>query len=101
MKLKWTKITRRTKPPEGEAVWLWDGERMWIGAYEYCIDDPGGWFYGMGHGLYWDGTQNVLDCNEWDDDYSPTHFMLLPSAPVETTDQSVKRSEGDEPEARA
>ena len=99
---EWIKCSDRT-PPESQPVWLWDGNRLWIGAYEYCNDDPGGWFYGMGYGERWNSFYarwELMD-NDWDDDYQPTHWMPLPEPPVETTDQGAERSEGDEPEARA
>lgn len=71
-------------PEEGVPVWLWDGQRLWIGAREYCNDDPGGWFYGMGYGLSWNSFhgKHELSDNEWDDDYQPTHWMPLPEPPA-------------------
>ena len=81
--MEWIKCSEKT-PPEKEPVWLFDGKDMWIGSYEYCDDDPGGWFYGKGYGLTWNqfhGKHELTD-NEWDDDYQPSHWMPLPEPPA-------------------
>jgi len=82
--LCWQSIKKEC-PPEGVPVWLWEpGRGSWIGAYEYCGDDPGGWFFGdCGHSIWFDYTMqewNTAD-NEWDDDYKPLYWMWLPLPP--------------------
>lgn len=80
---EWIKCSERT-PDEGVPVWLWDGKKVWIGAHEYCNDDPGGWLFGMGYGPNYSTfyARWELDSNDWDDDYQPTHWMPLPDPPV-------------------
>jgi hypothetical protein len=81
---EWINCEKQT-PPEGIPVWLFQHDRVspWVGAYEYCGDDPGGWFYGNTYGSeYWDGSNWKAFDNEWDDEYRPTHWMPLPDPPV-------------------
>jgi hypothetical protein len=88
----WKKITKKNRPPEGEAVWFYEPavddrtERVWIGAYEYSYDAEG-WFFGnLGGHFHWSPQLRQIcfdpSDNEWDADYKPTHWMPLPFEPA-------------------
>lgn len=78
-------------PNEGQAVFFWDGERLWIGTWEFegCKAEPC-----AADGDGWHATRSchvpdfcrfrdewVDDDVEWDDDYTPTHWLPLPLPP--------------------
>lgn len=71
--------TIETAPPEDTPIWLYEDGRIWIGTYIY---EGEGWMFTNCYGSqFWDGSK--WDCSdaELDDDYRPTHWMPLPSAP--------------------
>lgn len=78
---KWIKVSNEF-PTIGVPVFLWDGERIWIGAH----DDTGeGWCFGNTYGHFYFNPKSeeweTSDNNYWDDDYKPTHWMPLPYPP--------------------
>lgn len=65
-------------PDIGQMVWLHENGRTWIGSRD---DGGDGWMWGNSYGHIWhNGEQWDGDC-EQDDDYSPTHWMPLPTPP--------------------
>lgn len=81
---EWQQVREDNLPELEEIVWLFDGERIWVGGR---TDDPEGWLWGDTYGDFWTIKENgVL---RWignlvtDDDYKPTLWMPLPVHPKE------------------
>lgn len=77
---KWRHIETYGHSPIRVPVWLYDGERIWIGARDWVDSDH--WLYGHCYSSYGidNGVWTTYDI-EFDDDYQPTHFQLLPQLP--------------------
>ena len=76
----WAAVRDDNMPPLDEIVWLWDGQRIWIGGR---ADDCDGWLWGNTYGAVWRSGAKWDGDLETDDDYNPTHWMRLPEPPNE------------------
>lgn len=75
----WNTITDETTlPPLDEIVWLWDGQRVWLGGR---ADDGDCWLWGNTYGSVWHNGKKWDGDLETDDDYKPTHWLRLPNPP--------------------
>ncbi len=67
-------------PDLGQIVWLYDAviNTVWLGSRE---DDVDGWMWGNAYGTVWHNGEKWDADVEIDDDYTPTHWLALPSLP--------------------
>jgi hypothetical protein len=67
-------------PDLGQIVWLYDAviNTVWLGSRE---DDVDGWLWGNAYGTVWHTGEKWDADVETDDDYTPTHWLALPSLP--------------------
>jgi len=74
----WVAVCDGNLPPLDEIVWLWDGQRIWLGGR---ADDCDAWLWGNTYGHVWHNGAKWDGELETDDDYKPTHWMRLPDPP--------------------
>lgn len=74
----WAVVSADNLPPLNAMVWLFDGQRAWIGAR---VDDTEGWLWANSYGHIWHDGDKWNGDMETDEDYRPTHWMHLPSLP--------------------
>ena len=75
---RWFLVTGETLPPLGEAVWLWDGETIWLGGRD---DDGDSWLWGNSYGSIWHNGTGWDGDLETDAEYKPTHWKRLTELP--------------------
>ena len=74
----WAAVCDDNLPPLDEIVWLWDGQRIWIGGR---ADDCDGWLWGNTYGTVWHNGAKWEGDLETDEEYKPTHWMPMPDPP--------------------
>jgi len=74
----WIPVEERL-PEIGRAVWLYDGELIWVGCRDMV--DSKHWLFGRSYGHYWRDENGWACDNEIDDQYQPTHWKTLPNPP--------------------
>jgi hypothetical protein len=69
-----------TELPELDlTVWCCDGKRIWIGGRG---DGGEGWVWGRCYDSPYLNKGGILEAEiDCDDDYQPTHWMMLPTLP--------------------
>lgn len=72
-----------TAPKDGTLVLLLDGRMVVAGCWNAAFND--GWCFWDGYGVSSDDDEaNVVELNSWIPGFGPSHWMPLPSPPINT-----------------
>jgi len=74
--MKWIDVKEKI-PEEGQIVFCRNEKDMWIGGWDWVVDD--GWLWGQCYSPTWSNKEKRWEDEiDIDDEYSVTHWMLMP-----------------------